>query len=108
MPYLLSIIVGFVLWTSSGCKEIRPPRVPTCTILSETIICEIPSGFDVPSACTPTGELEEYQCEMAEAFGYQCTSPRGFEILRSDIDEKYTELAKLRKVCGQGRSKKNR
>lgn len=106
MPYLLSIIVGFVLWTSSGCKEIRPPRVPECTILSNSLICTIPSGFDVPSACSPTGEEEEYQCEMSEGFGYQCTSPRGFQTLRNDIDEKYTELAKLRRICGQKKSKK--
>jgi hypothetical protein len=89
-----------MLILNSSCKDIRLPEVPEGTVLSQGMIVDIPNGFEVPQGCfqaNPDRPIE-YECVTIPR-GWQVTSPRGYQILRDDIDAKYSELAKLRRRC---------
>lgn len=102
MTLLLNCIVVFVILVSAGCDTLKLPAVPEGTALSYGMVVDIPNGFEVPEGCwqrDPDNRPQEYRCDEIPK-GWQLTSPEGYSILKSDIDAKYAELAKLRRRCG--------
>lgn len=109
MNKLLKICIASLgILVLSSCEgEIEIVEVPECTIGAKLMYCHIPEEYPIPASCTPDGEDREYECPLSEAWGYQATSPEGYEDLRNDIDEKLKELAKLRKKCEPRKSVKS-
>ena len=89
MTSFVIFIVSFAILTLTSCdSEIPLPTVGECTMLSNGAICTDKRLGE---------EDQEYELDVSEMKGYQCTSPSDYSLLRADISEKRKELAKLRR-----------
>ena len=74
-------IIVFATLAAKCNKPIGFPEGEDCTILSNSIICTDTRRTEPPERCIlVNGPKLTYECPLIDSVGYQCTSPKDYEI----------------------------
>ena len=98
---LRSFILSFVLLGFSSCQTVpTAPKVESCTLLSNSLICTDFEAIEVPAGCVeyPIESLDgkSYECDIEYGLAYQCISPDSYRKLQEHYNLLVSELKKCK------------